>query len=87
MNLYRLHVKKGIDPPEDWTRVLVPFAGSGLRLHEEFRDDCVIEAGPLLIKQIMGVLDGYIELFDYDPSEKERLRRNSLTGEDEGYSW
>ena len=85
MKLFRLHVKKGVDEPEDWGRVLVPFAGTGLRLVEEFHRDCIIEAGPLLIKDIMHHLGEYVELFDYDPMEKESIRRQSEREEES--SW
>lgn len=76
MKLYRLHVKHGEDAPEEWGRVLVPFAGSsGLRLHEEFVRDCIIEAGPLLIKEIIAHLGDVVECFDYDPAERDALVR------------
>ncbi len=77
MKLYRLHVKPGEESPEDWGRVLVPFAGTGLRLREEFTHDCVIEAGPLLIQEIMGHLRDYVECYDYDPAERETVARYS----------
>lgn len=78
MKFYRLHLRDGIEPPEDWGRILIPFAGAGLRLHEEFVKDCIIEAGPIIIKDIMSHLLEYVELFDYDPTlEREILRRKS----------
>jgi hypothetical protein len=82
MNLYRLHVKNGVDEPEDWTRVLIPFAGTGLRIYDSFKRDVIIEAGPLLIKEIMGHLYQCVELFDYDPSQRDMIKRQSGHDED-----
>jgi hypothetical protein len=84
MPLYRLHVKKDVECPEDWSRVLVPFAGTGLRLVEEFKFDCVIDASPILLQQIMSQLGEWIESHNYDPSERDRV---SKWDEDEAYSW
>ena len=84
MKLFRLHAKENQEPPDDWSRVLIPFAGTGLRLLEEYTKDCIIEAGPLLIKDIMRHLGEYIELFDYDPSlERDFLARKSKREEQE----
>jgi hypothetical protein len=84
MKLYRLHVKQGVEAPEDWGRVLIPFAGaSGLRLHEEFKRDAIIECGPLLIKEIMSQLGEYLEYFDYDPSERDMMVRRFQRDEDD----
>lgn len=87
MALYRLHVKKGIEAPEDWSRVLIPFAGTGLRLKEMFARDCVIEASPLLLKEILNQLGEYLEPFDYDPMERDIINRKSQQEEDDGLDW
>ena len=84
MKLYRLHVKKGEEPPEDWGRVLVPFAGaSGLRIHEEFSRDCIINCGPIVIKDIERYLTGVIEVFEYNPEEQEKMHRQAKDEEEE----
>ncbi len=83
MKQYRLHVRDGQPSPEDWGRVLIPFAGNGVRLLEQFKRDCVILAGPIVIKQITGYFDSVLECFDYDPSEKERLLRQSEKDEED----
>ena len=84
MKLYRLHVKKGEEPPEDWGRVLVPFAGaSGLRIEEEFARDCIIKCGPLIIKDIERYLSGVVDVFEYHPEERDQINRRAKEEEDE----
>ena len=89
MKYYRLHVKKGEDPPEDWGRVLVPFAGaSGLRIHEESITNCIIMCGPIIIKEIERYLNDVIEVFDYDPDAQKKInRRYEDKDEEEDELW
>lgn len=75
MKSYRLHVKEGVDTPDDWGRVLIQFAYGGLRIEETFPRDCFVIAGPLMIKHIQGALDEYLDIFESDEGEKDQLRR------------
>jgi len=70
---YRLHLKDGVDSPEDgWGRILVFYAtpGAGLRILEEYTRDCIIECGPITRNTIAEHLYHVLDIFDDSPTEK-----------------
>ena len=83
MKFYRIHVKNGIENPEDWSRVLITFAYGGLRIEEEFSRDCIVQAGPLVIRQLGESLSEYVEVCEYDDHEREKLRRDQRKEKEE----
>jgi hypothetical protein len=83
---YKLRVKRGEEPPEEWSRLLVTFAGvGGIRLIEEYTMECVIEAGPVTRKMIEDYIGDYVDIFPYTPGEHTDL---SIKDEyDEAKNW
>ena len=54
MRKYTIRVIKGQENPDDWGRVLVPFAIGGLLIIvEEFRDACIINASPNIVERLI----------------------------------
>jgi hypothetical protein len=77
---YRLRVKPKEDPPEEWSRLLCPFAGHGsIKLLEVFARDCIIEAGPVTIEALIELYGDYIDVLD--------LSENSEPIEEYEESW
>lgn len=70
MQQYKLRVKSGEEPPEDWSRVLVSFAGhGGIRLINTFVMECIVEAGPITRKMLEDYLGDYVDIFEYEPGD------------------
>lgn len=70
MPQYKLRIKHDQEPPEEWSRVLVTFAGfGGIKLIEEFTMECIIEAGPVTKKMIEEYMGDYLDIFPYTPGE------------------
>jgi hypothetical protein len=70
MKQYKLRVRSGEEAPEDWSRVLVSYAGhGGIRIIQEFVMECIVEAGPVTKKMIEANLGDYVDIFEYEPGE------------------
>jgi hypothetical protein len=89
MKFYLVKIKPNIDPPEDWGRVLVPFASPGsLRLCEVYINECIIECGNVLIEEIRFNLSKYVDILPYSPQQIETLRvQKAMEEDDEAFSW
>ena len=83
---YKLRVKSGVEPPEEWSRMLVSFAGfGGIRLVKEFEMECIVEAGPITIGRIRQFLNDEIDIFDYVEGEHTDL--DDVKEMDDAYNW
>ena len=82
---YKLRVRAGEEPPDEWSRFLLPFADGGLRLKQTFVMECVVEAGPVTIENMKQAMSDYIEFQSYDGSHTEKTE--IFTDKDEDYKW
>lgn len=85
MDKYKLRVKRGEEPPEEWSRVLVPFADGGLEIVETFTMECIINVSPLTLERMEPALKHYVDFIEYDGTHTSRgtiLDDNTST-----YNW
>ena len=80
---YKIRVKAGMEPPEDWTRVLVPFAGtSGLKILETFVNEVIIESGPITVGRIKDIFQDSLDVFEYTPGKHTEKTELETTGDE-----
>ena len=77
---YKIRVKANQEPPEDWTRVLVPFAGtSGLKILQMFTKEVIVESGSMTIGRIEATFG---DIFDIFPYHGEHTQKDDVESED-----
>lgn len=82
---YKMRIRQGEEPPEDWSRFLIPFADGGLRLRQTFVRECIIEAGPLTLENLKQSLSQFVEIYEYDGTPT--TREDVYTDQREDYKW
>ena len=86
MEKYKLRVKPNQEPPEEWSRVLVPFADGGLRIIDTFIMECIVEISPITLGYMEPALRNYVDFIPY--KEGEHTDREVIMEEREkAYNW
>ena len=83
---YKIRVKKGQEPPEEWSRLLVTFAGvGGIKLLQEFTMECIVEAGPVTYRMMEEYIGDYVDIFEYhgEPTDLDEIKEER----DDAYNW